>query len=287
MPGLGGDINNFNWIGEYLSRRGWPIVFIDHSGSNSETFTEVLEGKEAIPGGADFFLYRIKDLDAVVNAHRNGIFGLPNDSYILMGHSLGALIALLYESDKTVDGLEDRCNLALTNFAVTNLSKFLQCQLSEMPFPQKINPQKANAIIGFNTFGSLIWSKDKSSFADLPILFIGGTFDLITPLIGEQFNVFLSANNPLNRFLIIEGASHFSPIRINNDKENNDIFKIREPFIGSNPISVQNLSLSIAVEFMNKIMEKESLEVSTNQKELNLDFHILDKKSLNEILKDQ
>ena len=63
MPGLGGEINNFKWIGNELAKRGWPILFIDHRGSNLESFIEVLEGKDTIPGSADFFLYRIKDLD--------------------------------------------------------------------------------------------------------------------------------------------------------------------------------------------------------------------------------
>jgi len=65
-----------------LARRGWPILFIDHRGSNLESFIEVLDGKETIPGSADFFLYRIKDLEAVLKAHENGEFGLPNNSYI-------------------------------------------------------------------------------------------------------------------------------------------------------------------------------------------------------------
>ena len=50
MPGLGGEINNFKWIGNELAKRGWPILFIDHRGSNLESFIEVLEGKDTIPG---------------------------------------------------------------------------------------------------------------------------------------------------------------------------------------------------------------------------------------------
>ena len=105
--------------------------------------------------------------------------------------------------------------MALKDFAVTNLSKFLQCQLSEIPFSEKNNANKASAIIGFNPFGSLVWPKENSSGIKIPTLLIGGTYDLITPLMNEQFNVFSALNNPSNRFLIIEGASHFSPIRIN------------------------------------------------------------------------
>ena len=61
------------------------------------------------------------------------------------------------------DDFEKRCDLALKDFAITNLSKLLQCQLSEIPFPKKKNTNKASAIIGFNSFGSLVWPKENST----------------------------------------------------------------------------------------------------------------------------
>ena len=284
MPGLGGDINNFKWIGGELTKRGWPIVFIDHRGSNLDAFKEILEGKEAIPGSADFFLYRIKDLDAVLKAHQNGEFGLPNDSYILMGHSLGALIALLYEGNKPTDQIDERCDSALKDFAVTNLSKLLQCQLNEISYFEKKKDKKAKAIIGFNSFGSLVWPKENSSGIKIPTLLIGGTYDLITPLMNEQFIVFSALNNPSNRFLIIEGSSHFSPIRINNSYvKNNDVFKINKSFIGSDPILIQDLSSKFIVEFIKNIKDQELPSVIKNQREMGLDFHLLDLETIKEV----
>ena len=102
---------------------------------------------------------------------------------------------------------------------MTNLSKLLQCQLSEIPFFEKKNANKATAIIGFNSFGSLVWQKENGAGINIPTLLIGGTYDFITPLMNEQFEVFYALNNQSNRFLIIEGASHFSPIRIKNSDE--------------------------------------------------------------------
>ncbi|KGF87411.1 alpha/beta hydrolase [Prochlorococcus marinus] len=286
MPGLGGEINNFKWLGNELARRGWPIAFIEHRGSNLKAITEVLERGASIPGGVDFFLYRIKDLDAVLKAHENGEFGLLNNSYILMGHSLGALIALLYEGKKPNDQLYEICNTALKDFAITNLSKLLQCQLSDIPFPEKNNDNKASAIIAFNAFGSLIWQKENSADIKIPTLLIGGTYDLITPLMNEQFSVFTALNNPSNRFLIIEGASHFSPIRINkNFKENNDVFKIRESFIGTNPILVQDLSAKFIVKFLESIKIQEVPTVIKNQRDLGLDFHLLDLENIKKVSK--
>ena len=287
MPGIGGEINNFKWLGNELIKRGWPIVFIDHIGSNLEALTDVLEGGESIPGSVDFFLYRIKDLDAVLQTHRNGGFGLPNDSYILMGHSLGSLIALLYEGNKPSDQLSERCDSALNDFAITNLSKLLQCQLSEVTLSERKNEKKASAIIGFNAFGSLVWPKEYSSGIKIPTLLIGGTYDLITPLMNEQFRVFSALNNPLNRFLIIEGASHFSPIRINDDYlEKSDVFKINKSFIGSDPILVQNLSSKFIVKFMENIKEKKTPRVIKNQRKMGLDFHFLDLETIKEVSKD-
>ena len=207
-----------------------------------------------------------------------------------MGHSLGALIAFLYEGNLPKENFTNRCNLALKDFAVTNLSKLLQCQLNEIPLPKKKNLKKANGIIGFNSFGSIIWPKEKDSGIEIPVLFIGGTYDLITPLMSEQFNVFFStSSNPLNRFLIIEGASHFSPIRISNDNSENlestDIFKINKSFIGSNPNLVQNLSLKVIVEFLENLKNNESIKIRKNQRENNLDFHILDRKTLKQVIK--
>nr|WP_075487275.1 alpha/beta hydrolase [Prochlorococcus marinus] len=286
MPGLGGEINNFKWIGIELTKSGWPIVFIDHRGSNLKAFTKVLEGKEAIPGSKDFFLNRIKDLKATIKAYENGEFGLANNSYILMGHSLGALIALLYEGNKPTDQFLDRCDSALKDLALTNLSKLLQCQLTEIPFPEKNNTNNASAIIGFNSFGSLLWPKENSSGIKIPTLLIGGTYDLITPLINEQFKVFSALNNPTNRFLIIEGASHFSPIRINNSYlENDNVFKINKSFIGSDPILVQNLSSKFIIEFIKNIKDRKIPSVIKNQSEMGLDFHLLDLKVIKEVSK--
>ena len=102
----------------------------------------------------------------------------------------------------------------------------------------------------------------------------------------EQFRVFSALNNPSNRFLIIEGASHFSPIRINkNNEENNDVFKISESFIGSDPILIQDLSAKFIVEFLKNIKNKELPKIIKNQKEMGLDFHFLDPETIKEVSK--
>ena len=290
MPGLGGDIKNFRWIGSELSNRGWPVIFIDHEGSNSDTFKEVIKGKEALPSGIDNYLYRIKDLNAIINANSEGFFNLKNKSYILMGHSLGSLVAFLYEGNPPVIDFEERCDKALVDFAVTNLSKLLQCQLSQISLPEFNQSPDLKAIIGFNSFGSLIWPYPKKIGVSIPVLLIGGTYDLITPLLSEQFKVFLSAeSNSKNRFLVVEGASHFSPIRVTSKNSiidsGEDIFNINENFIGSYPFDFQNLSLEIIIKFLNSIESKKGLDITNKQNAYELNFHILGTDQIRKIIK--
>ena len=102
----------------------------------------------------------------------------------------------------------------------------------------------------------------------------------------EQFRVFSALNNPLNRFLIIEGASHFSPIRINKSHvENNDVFKINESFIGLDPKLVQVLSANFIVKFLENIKDQDVPKVIKNQRDLGLDFHLLDLETIKEVSK--
>ena len=287
MPGLGGDITNFRWIGSELSKIGWPIIFINHAGSNSDTLKAVIQGEAALPEGDDFYISRIKDLNAVIIAQRKGLFGNKNDGYILMGHSLGSLISFLYEGNPPKEGFDKRCDKALRDFALTNLSKLIQCQLSGITLPEIKKSNNLKAIIGFNSFGSLIWPLPRSSGIIVPVLLIGGTYDLITPLIDEQFKIFASTSpNSLNRFLLVEGASHFSPIRIKDKNfqifEDDDVFKINKNFIGHYPNDVQNLALEIIIKFLNDLNKNEGIKLVKRQKLFNLNFHILDNEGIKE-----
>ena len=58
-----------------------PIILSGHTdvvpvsnGWSSDPFKAVIKGKEALPGGADNYLYRVKDLSEIINANNEGIF---------------------------------------------------------------------------------------------------------------------------------------------------------------------------------------------------------------------
>ena len=74
-------------------------------------------------------------------------------------------------------------------------------------------------------------------------------------------------------------------LRQNINQNNNDVFKISESLVGSNPIKVQELSTNIIVEFIQNIRDQKNLSVIRNQREMNLNFHVLDLKTIKEISK--
>ena len=59
--------------------------------------------------------------------------------------------------------------------------------------------------------------------------------------------------------------------------------KISESFIGSDPFLVQNLSTKFIVEFIKNIKKQELPILIKNQREMGLDFHFLDLKTIKEV----
>ena len=87
--------------------------------------------------------------------------------------------------------------------------------------------------------------------------------------------------------MIVEGASHFAPVRlVNKDEDGNDgedIFKINDTFIGAYPNDVQDLTAKIVIKFLTGLEQKQGLDILKRQNSNNLNFHILSQKEVKEI----
>ena len=186
MPGLGGSPDHFRRLGRGLSRRGWAVLVPEHPGSDDEAVQALLEGRLS-PPGAEVLPARLKDLDALLKARDQGVFQVPGQRLVLAGHSLGAFSALLSTGASPAPGLARRCTSVLRDLPLSNLSRLLQCQLVDVALPKQVAPKGLSAVIGFNSFGSLLWPAGSlSKTVKVPVLLTGGTLDLITPPISEQ-----------------------------------------------------------------------------------------------------
>ena len=287
MPGLGGDRNHFNWLARSLSHNGWPVVVLDHPGSDSLALEALVKGRLPLPG-AEVIPDRLNDLDSVLKAKELGKIDILIENVVLMGHSLGALTAILASGVEIDDRLENRCQKVFDNLSLTNLSSLLQCQLVDISLPERKSMENLSSIIGMNSFGSFLWQKNLAKQINVPLFLTGGTFDLVTPSISEQLGLLLSvSSSPFSRVLLIEGASHFSPIRVEGQmyhSEGKDLFNLGESIVGYHPLSVQSLLSFEIINFLEKLEEKESIPSNTNLTKDELTFHILDSDTIEKLI---
>ena len=112
---------------------------------------------------------------------------------------------------------------------------------------------------------------------------------MITPALSEQLGLLESTNpNIFSRVLIIEGASHFSPINIVNiegETKGGDVYQISDSFVGVNPASVQLILAQNIINFLTSLETEIPMPLVNNYKsEVDLKFHILDQETIKKLL---
>ena len=209
----------------------------------------------------------------MLDAQRRGDLNIPGTEVVLMGHSLGALTGLLAAGAELVPGMWKRCEGALVGLPLTNLSELLQCGLAAgRALEGSAMASLPRAVVGLNSFGGLIWPHPSSNKAlPIPMLMVGGTLDLITPPLDEQLPLLAGlSKHPSSRVVVVEGASHFSPIRVDGQEsasQGDDLFRLGEELVGVNPLSVQRVIAFEVIGFLNSLSAGPSRQDSLHLKD--------------------
>jgi predicted dienelactone hydrolase len=260
MSGLGGNSNQLRWLAQGLAEGGWPVVLLEHPGSDERALQDSLVGLTP-PPGADALPMRLADIQAVLTAQREG--ALPplgpeptgRQGVVLMGHSLGALAALMGSGLTPETGVARRCQASKAELPLANLSELLQCQLPRITgdgSPAAVSPSTAPVpvlgVVAFNGFGSVLWPHAGLAGLTVPVLMVGGSVDLVTPPVQEQLQLFSHAHHPRSRLVVVDGGSHFSMVRVENQRQ--ALFRLGEELVGRDPRKVQALVLNLTTEFL-------------------------------------
>ena len=248
LPGLGGNADQLGWFAGALAGRGWSVAVPQHPGSDGRALKAALEGQGPTPG-AETLAVRLQDVAAVLAARRQGQLPLPGEGVVLVGHSLGGLTALLAAGVEPQPGLAQRCRRALDRLPLGNPSRLLQCELVNTGLPAPLpRPDDLRGVLLFHGFGSLLWPQGVTAELPQPVLMVGGSLDLVTPPLEEQLQLFLPTANPRSRLVLVEGGSHFSPVRMVEQEE--AVLRLSRDLVGVDPGAVQNLLLGIGREFL-------------------------------------
>ncbi|MFZ0407379.1 MAG: alpha/beta fold hydrolase, partial [Cyanobium sp.] len=193
---------------------------------------------------------------------------------VLVGHSLGALTALLAAGVEPRPGLEARCRRAIDRLPISNPSRLLQCQLASTGLPAALpRPADLRGVILFNSFGSLLWPRGALRTLPVPTLMVGGSLDLVTPPLEEQLNLFLPASQASSRLVLIDGGSHFSPVRMAEREE--VVFRLGRELVGVEPLMVQDLLLSLSTDFLQSLDQPQMLP-SQERRQQEVTAYVLD-----------
>jgi predicted dienelactone hydrolase len=248
--GLGGSIDQLAWLGHGLAAQGWPVVSVQHQGSDVDAVRGLLEGREPLPG-IETLPVRIKDFEAVSAAIRDQQLRFGSQPtpprFVMLGHSLGGTAGLLWAGAELEPGLKDRCRKAMGTIPVLDSSYLLQCQLTKYELPQLSPPNGLSGVVSINGFGSLLWGRAGLRSLQLPVLMLGGSLDLVTSPVREQLLPFQQLPNPRSRFAVVERASHFSAVRVEKEQP---LMQLGADFVGLNPLQVQNMLLEIQTSFL-------------------------------------
>lgn len=248
LPGLGGNADQLGWLAAALAQRGWSVAVPQHPGSDGTAMRAALEGRRPPPGAATLAA-RLQDVAAVLAAQKRGQLGLDGDGVVLVGHSLGALTALLAAGVPPQPGLAQRCHQAIARLPIGNPSRLLQCELVSTGLPTPLErSQDLRGLMLFNGFGSLLWPDGAIASLPVPVLMAGGSLDLVTPPLEEQLRLFLPAGNPRSRLVLVAGGSHFSPVRLAERGE--ALLQLGRELVGIEPAMAQNLLLALTRDFL-------------------------------------
>nr|WP_254217309.1 alpha/beta hydrolase [Synechococcus sp. CCY 9618] len=273
MPGLGGDANQFGWLASELAERGWPVVVVQHPGSDGPALKAALEGQQA-PPGAETLAVRLADVEAVLAAQRRGALPVRGEGVVLVGHSMGGLSALLAAGLVPEPGLAKRCRRALDRLPIANPSRLVQCQLPSTGLPElSAPPPDLRGLVLLNGFGSLLWPERGLAPLPVPVLMVGGSLDLVTPPLEEQLRLFLPGGNPGSRLVLVEGGSHFSPVRLLPTDE--VLFRLDEDLVGVDPARVQGALLRLTTEYL-QTLEQPLLLPAQRRRQEGITLDVLD-----------
>ncbi|MEM9216507.1 MAG: alpha/beta hydrolase [Cyanobacteria bacterium P01_F01_bin.150] len=206
-----------------LAANGFAVAVPEHIGSNNAYQNDLVQGLTRESFDVMEFVNRPLDirflLDTLEQKNTADFQGrLQLDRVGLAGHSFGGYTTLA-TAGATIDieRLEQQCDLeAEITPDTVNIALLLQCRLLELKNSPDVLQQLTDGSLADNRIGlALAFSPLSNLFEDesmghlqMPIIIIGGTHDIATPIVQEQLIAFQSLTTPDKYFYLAENLSH-------------------------------------------------------------------------------
>lgn len=211
-PGLAAKLTQWQHLAEHLASYGFLVAKVQHPGSDFNHFQAFLDGKEKDIFELEEFInrpldisYLLDELERLNKSEFQGKLNLKNVG--IAGQSFGAYTALALAGAKiNFEQLKQDC---LPQIKYLNPSLFLQCRALELPEKNyNLRDQRITSVLVMDPVNRSIFGRSGLSQIKIPILWVAGSEDQLTPVAIEQVEPFTWLPVKEKYFMLTKGAKH-------------------------------------------------------------------------------
>ncbi len=227
--GLASDRQHFAAIAKHLASHGFVAVTLEHPGSNTQRFKQLLAGASKEVFDVSEFIDRPKDISyvldelgrrfpAIADVQRSGAIGHSFGGYTALAVA-GATIDFDYLTKECTQGID-----------ATNVSLLLQCEALKLPRqPYNFRDDRIKFALAINPIESSIFGPKGMAKIQTPVAIAASSEDAIASPVLEQIKPFSWIVSPVgvaspvpkaglrpmeNRYLfVVRGVGHVVDVR--------------------------------------------------------------------------
>lgn len=244
--GVAEDRTTFAYLARHLASHGFAIAALEHTVGDAKQLRNYLAGL-ASPPPATELLDRPRDISFLLNAlqQNKSLQTKVNVQQVgVIGHSLGGYTAFAI-AGATIDFEQVRRNCNPNRSL--NLSVLLQCRANELQANHdRLYDSRINAVFAMNPLSSTILGQRGISQIQVPVMLLGGSDDIVTPVVPEQILPFTWVKTPDKYLAVIDKGTHFSTQAGSRDEP---VLPVPPALIGPNPEIAQGYTKALSLAF--------------------------------------
>ncbi|MGF1588361.1 MAG: alpha/beta hydrolase [Pleurocapsa sp.] len=252
--GLGGDLTTFAYFAQHLASYGFAVAVPEHPGSSARQIEALLSGLDSNVTPPAELIDRPLDIKFLLDelAKRYGD-QIDTNNVGMIGQSFGAYTTLaLAGAELNWQTLERDCPDLDNSW---NLSWLIQCLALQIPATineVELKDERIKAAITINPLVSSVFGQENLSQIDIPVMFISGSADPITPALPEQIIPFTWLTTPQKYLVLLQGGTHFSTLN-----ESSGSIPVPAQAIGPSPQIAQNYVKQLGLAFFGRYITEQ------------------------------
>jgi predicted dienelactone hydrolase len=247
--GVAEDRTAYAYLAAHLASYGFAVVTLEHVDGDAKIARKYFSGMAPPPKAAEL-LERPRDVSFLLDELQRRAQSDPTLRQLnvqqvgLVGHSLGGYTVLaLAGAQIDFDLVKRDCN---PNRSL-NLSVLLQCRAKELkPQNYALKDPRIKAIFAISPLDSTIFGRRGLSQIRVPVFFLGGSDDIVTPAVPEQIDPFTWLQTPAKYLAILQRGTHFSTATIS---KSDSVFPVSDSLIGPDPVQAQVYTKALSTAF--------------------------------------